>query len=369
MLLLVGMLPALAVTTPGFGQANLLETVCPACGKPLPNMATNHVCIPNPSGDCAEAAAFLKQTPGSGFSPDFIDSLVRSGACGLVIQMAEELRDAAAERERQRHAEEIQRQQDAVDARNRKLVEKEKRRREVEARERSTERQKRQIARNTESSIERERNGWRRFVDILEDVVSDPSALYGGVEPLEVAKDNFNDIYTDEVRKALAKPIEYADNGIQDVFAKGFASIKQSDDLRIGGGYPSRMTGRDEISPSQFPRISPSELFPERMGFEGPVPNFPPNEDADGTDEDGTVEDGTVEDETVEDETVEDELRDNQPDKVGSGAVRPAASTTRNGPPERNGTQKAPATTKPATKPSSSVDRLRERLRAIPTRP
>jgi hypothetical protein len=88
----------------------------------------------------------------------------------------------------------------------------------------------------------------RRFGNAATDAIGQPSTIYGGVDPIGVAVDNFTGIYSPSLIEVLTSPIDEAASGIEDVFNHGFRSAQPQ------GGSSGEST---------WPAFWPPSLFSE----------------------------------------------------------------------------------------------------------
>jgi hypothetical protein len=178
------------------------------------------------------------------------------------VRLREEREREERRREDERERERNQREFEQKRERNRREFEQNQRKQQQEFEERQS-KWKQEMEENARQWKQKreERQLQQRLGNAAAHAFSDPSAVHGGVEPLELAYDNFGDFYDDPVRKALAAPIERAGDGVTEVFRYGFKSAAVPP--RSGSSSPRVRPSPDQawypppghVAPALDPRV------------------------------------------------------------------------------------------------------------------
>jgi hypothetical protein len=251
-LLLIATVLAAALPSTALAQEpkNLLDTVCPACGKSLPNMATAHTCVPSLQTPCAEEVEFLKSKIRDGsylhHSAAEIDELAQSGHCDIIRAIAKLQRDQGRKRTPEPPQPQPRQTVDTPESDSANSIAA------IEAGAQAHESKAQQKAKTLELIFHTVADALRELPNlqspraVAQGVFRDPKRVWGPVNPLSVAYENFQKLFSKNALESLRQPVEYAGDGIQSVFDKALASAKESEKLigsssgSMEGGYPKR---------------------------------------------------------------------------------------------------------------------------------
>jgi len=251
-LLLIATVLAAALPSTALAQEpkNLLDTVCPACGQSLPNMATAHTCVPSLQTSCAQEVEFLKSKIRDGsylhHSAAEIDELAQSGHCDIIRAIAKLQRDQGRKRAPEPPQQQPKQTVDTPESDSANSIAA------IEAGAQAYESKAQQKAKTIEIIFHTAADALRELRNlqspraVAQGVFSVPKRVWGPINPLSVANENFQKLFSKNALERLRQPVDYAGDGIQSVFDKALASAKESEKLigsssgSMEGGYPKQ---------------------------------------------------------------------------------------------------------------------------------